>query len=247
MSDFSIVLSGQKVRLNLDNDYYGAEFWERIESMQYWPDTQWFISRFCDSRTDFLNIGAANGAMTLLAGICGANVNSYEPDPVIYSVLKNNIELNTHLSEKIFIHNSAISDRRQELTFSNRMNQDTAVSIMLKAKLKPLEPYKNFGSRWKSKCLICKAIGFTPLGDVQGGHGCKNCELKSTANKLRKDEKIAIRFMLDHGLKPLVSYKNSNAKWKSKCTKCKKIVYPTFGSVQFTDSKCEYCAGNKVD
>lgn len=130
---------------------------------------------------------------------------------------------------------------------SNRMNQDTAVSIMLKAKLKPLEPYKNSGSRWKSKCLTCKAIGFTPLGDVQSGHGCKTCGLKSTADKLRKDEKIAIRIMLDHGLKPLVSYKNSNAKWKSKCTKCKKIVYPTFGSVQFTDSKCQYCAGNKVD
>lgn len=130
MSDFSIVLSGQKVLLNLDNDYYGAEFWERIESMQYEPDTQWFISQFCDSRTDFLDIGAANGAMTLLAAICGANVNSYEPDPVIYSVLKNNIELNTHLSEKIFIHNSAISDSQQELTFSKGANQEILSSIL---------------------------------------------------------------------------------------------------------------------
>jgi FkbM family methyltransferase len=130
MQDFSIVLLGQRVRLNLDNDYYGAEFWKRIESIQYEPDTQWFISQFCDSHTDFLDIGAANGAMTLLAAICGASVNAYEPDPVIFSVLKNNVELNTYVSEKITIHNCAISDSQQELTFSKGANQEILSSIL---------------------------------------------------------------------------------------------------------------------
>jgi len=130
MAYFSILLSGQKVILDLDNDYYGAEFWEKIESKDYEPDTQWFISKFCDSRTDFLDIGAANGAMTLLSAIFGANVNAYEPDPVIYSVLKNNIELNAHLRKKISIHPAAISDSQQEITFSKGANQEILANIL---------------------------------------------------------------------------------------------------------------------
>lgn len=130
---------------------------------------------------------------------------------------------------------------------ANRMNEDAAISIMLNAGLKPLEPYKNSVSRWKSICLKCNNIGFTPLGDVRGGHGCYQCGIKATADSRRKDEGIAIQIMLDHGYQPLEPYENSNAKWKSKCVKCKKTVYPTFGSVQYADTQCEYCAGNKID
>lgn len=127
------------------------------------------------------------------------------------------------------------------------MDEQTAISIMLEAGLKPMEPYKNSISRWKSVCLRCNNIGFTSLSDVRGGHGCNKCGIKATADSLRKNESSAIQIMIDHGFQPMEPYKNSNTKWKSKCIKCAKTVYPTFGSVQYYDSKCEYCAGNKVD
>lgn len=130
---------------------------------------------------------------------------------------------------------------------SNRMPEKEAVEFMLKAGLKPLEPYKNSTSKWKCKCLTCKSIVFPMFSDVKSGHGCYQCGVKATANSRRKDEKLAIQVMLDHGFKPLEPYKNSNARWKCKCTKCAKICHPTFGSVQLQDSQCEYCAGNKVD
>jgi FkbM family methyltransferase len=130
MSDFNIVLSGTKVFLNLENDYYGAEYWQRIESMQYEPDTQWFISQFCDSQTDFLDIGAANGAITLLASICGAKVNAFEPDPQIFSVLEKNVELNNELSKRIVLNLAAISDKKHELTFSAGANPEILSSIL---------------------------------------------------------------------------------------------------------------------
>ena len=130
---------------------------------------------------------------------------------------------------------------------SNRMPEKEAVAIMLKAGFKVLEPYKNANAKWKCKCLTCKSIVFPMLTSVQGGHGCYQCGIKTVADKSRKDEKVAIQVMLDHGYQPLVPYKGSNAKWKCKCLKCAKIIYPTFGSVQYGDTQCEYCAGNKVD
>lgn len=130
---------------------------------------------------------------------------------------------------------------------ANRMPEKVAVAIMLKAGFKVLEPYKNANAKWKCKCLTCKSIVFPMFTSVQDGHGCLNCSWKSNADKNRKDEKVAIKVMLDHGFQPLVPYKSSNAKWKCKCTKCARISYPTFGSVQLQDSQCEYCAGNKVD
>lgn len=130
MSDFNIVMSGTKVFLNLENDYYGADYWQRIESLRYEPDTQWFIAQFCNSQTDFLDIGAANGAMTLLASICGAKVTAFEPDPQIFSVLKKNVELNLELSQRIVLNCSAISDSKQELTFSAGANPEILSSIL---------------------------------------------------------------------------------------------------------------------
>jgi len=130
---------------------------------------------------------------------------------------------------------------------SNRMPEKEAVVFMLEAGFKVLEPYKNANAKWKCKCMNCKTIVFPILSDVKGGHGCLNCSWKSNADKSRKDEKVAIQVMLDHGYQPLEPYKHSNAKWKCKCLRCAKIIYPTFGSVQFQNSQCGYCAGNIVD
>ena len=130
MSDLSIVWSGHKILLNLENDYYGAEFWQRIESMEYEPDTQWFISQFCNAQTDFIDIGAANGAMTLLASICGATVSAFEPDPKIYSVLEKNVEMNPELSKRIKLNSAAISDSQQEVKFSKGANPEILSSIL---------------------------------------------------------------------------------------------------------------------
>lgn len=130
---------------------------------------------------------------------------------------------------------------------SNRMPEKEAVAFMLKAGFKPLEPYKNSVSKWKCKCITCKSIVFPIFGDVRGGHGCVICGYKAGADKKRKDEKVAIQVMLDHGYQPLEPYKHSNAQWKCKCLKCAKIIYPTFGTVQYMDSQCGYCAGNIVD
>jgi DnaJ-domain-containing protein 1 len=39
------------------------------------------VSKNSNPEVDFMDIGAANGAMTILAALQGARVKSYEPDP----------------------------------------------------------------------------------------------------------------------------------------------------------------------
>ncbi len=55
------------------------------------------------------------------------------------------------------------------------MDDKSANKIMLEAKLKPLEPYKNARTPWKSRCLKCKNIVTPMLSNVQKERGCQFC------------------------------------------------------------------------
>jgi FkbM family methyltransferase len=121
----SVKLNGKNVDVDLTGDYYGAEFWNRVSSRRYEPDTVGFIEDRCDENTDFMDIGAANGAMTLIAALSGARVVSYEPDPRIHRVLEKNVSLNKSLSDLIEIKNEAISSTKGKLNFIN--GQDSSV------------------------------------------------------------------------------------------------------------------------
>ena len=52
-----------------------------------------------------------------------------------------------------------------------------ALSIAKKAKLEPLEPYKNARTKWKCKCLKCGEIVTPTYHNLeQGNGGCLNCQ-----------------------------------------------------------------------
>ena len=108
---------GKDIQVDINGDYYGEDFWTKISNNRWEPDTFNFISTYCDSSTHFLDIGAANGAMSLAAAIKGANVTSYEPDPIIFSVLKRNVELNENLSKLIQLKNGGISSKSGLIKF----------------------------------------------------------------------------------------------------------------------------------
>jgi hypothetical protein len=118
----------------------------------------------------------------------------------------------------------------------------TALNIMLKAGLEPLEPYKNNYSSWKSRCLKCQKIVSPSYSSIQQGQGsCVYC----ARNKI--DENDAIKVMLSSKLKPLEPYERNGKPWKSQCINCKKIVSPTFSAIQQGQGGCVYCSGKKVD
>jgi len=125
----------------------------------------------------------------------------------------------------------------------HKVDPKDAVKIMKKAKLQPLEDFVSVESKWKCKCLKCGEIVY-PLyaGIKQGNGGCYECGLLQTAKTNTLSKKETSEMMLKAKLKPLEAYKGMHNRWKCKCLKCGKIVYPTLGNVSTGHSGCRYCA-----
>ena len=116
---------------------------------------------------------------------------------------------------------------------------------MLKAGLKPLEPYKGAGTKWKSQHIECGKIVY-PRYDkiVQGQQGCKSCGYDRSSDKRKIAHKTAKVLMLKAGLKPLEPYKGAGSPWNCKCLICKKNSSPTLASVKKCTG-CKYCSLKK--
>lgn len=112
-------------------DPYGESFWKSIESREYEPDTVGFLEHNLDANSILMDIGAANGAMTMIAANLGSQVISYEPDPTMFAILKRNIELNKELSERITIINSGISNSQGKIEFSSKTDNSIFSSIVV--------------------------------------------------------------------------------------------------------------------
>ena len=119
---------------------------------------------------------------------------------------------------------------------------EAAVALMLAANIKPLEPYKDSGTRWKSQCLVCKKnISPTYNTVQQRGSACKYCAKKFI------DPEDAIGAMRKAKLEPLVPYPGSQKPWLCKCLRCNREVQPALTSIQSGQKGCVYCGGKKVD
>ena len=108
---------------------------------------------------------------------------------------------------------------------AKKLDPKVAEAVMLKAGLKPLEPYRNSKTSWKCKCMKCKKIVSPKFSGIkQGRGGCIHCGYEARVMPTKYLEKEAVLIMLKVGLKPLVPYKNSHFAWKCRCLKCHKIV-----------------------
>jgi FkbM family methyltransferase len=117
--------------VDLEQDPYGEEFWKNIESRRYEPDTVGFLEDNLTSESIFIDIGAANGAMTIIAALLGSEVVSYEPDPTMFDVLKRNLELNQIIKQKVTLSNSGISNKPSTLEFNANADSSILSSIVV--------------------------------------------------------------------------------------------------------------------
>jgi FkbM family methyltransferase len=118
------------LRIDVLGDNYGLEFWKSFESGNYEPDTLKFLETRVNSETVFLDIGAANGALTLLGAALGATVRAYEPHLQIFTVLKRNIELNSNECSKVEIYNCGISNEEKWLEFGKESDRSVFSEIV---------------------------------------------------------------------------------------------------------------------
>jgi len=129
-----------------------------------------------------------------------------------------------------------------------KLDPKVAEKVMLKAGLKPSEPYINNVTKWKCKCLKCGATVYPRQKEIQRGNGgCKNCGIEKQANSKKLSSKKVVAVMLKAGLKPLEPYKSSRSSWKCKCLVCKKTLTTSYHSVAYHKTGCRYCNNKKKE
>ena len=95
--------------LDPDIDYYGDSYWQRVSGKTYEPDTMVFLENNLNSTTDFVDVGAATGAMSIIAGKLGARVLSFEAVPRVCKIAQSHIDSNPDIAGRIILRNKAIS------------------------------------------------------------------------------------------------------------------------------------------
>ena len=119
---------------------------------------------------------------------------------------------------------------------------DEAVQIMKLAGFQPLTKYPGARKAWRCKCLTCNRKVYPQLSSVKNrGSGCVYCSNRKV------DAKDAKKLMLEIGLRPLEPFPGAVKKWKCRCESCKRVVTPTYSSVQGGQGGCRFCADWGID
>ena len=109
-------------------DLNGDEFWAKVLNKTYEPDTMTFLENNISADTDFIDIGAAQGAISLVAASLGAKVLAFEPVPSYFRKSFNNILSNPSIASQVDLQNKAISCKKGNLYLA-KTNPDVLSSI----------------------------------------------------------------------------------------------------------------------
>jgi hypothetical protein len=124
-----------------------------------------------------------------------------------------------------------------------------ATKIFLSNNRKPLQPYINSKTPWKSQCKICGTIGSPTLTIIKvRGNNCKKCGSIRTADAKKMSQQQAQQIYKKSGMKLLETYKFVNSQsLKCQCLKCNRIVKRPLASVKRNKNGCGYCVGTMVE
>ena len=115
--------------------------------------------------------------------------------------------------------------------------------IMVKAGLTPLVAYPGSDKGWLCRCNKCKREVTPAYGSIKVGQGgCKWCKDKNPW----VDPVDAYKLMMQNQIQPLGPFKNSHAKWKSRCLRCEKTIFPSYHAIR-QGGGCKFCAPTFVD
>jgi len=125
---------------------------------------------------------------------------------------------------------------------ASRTSESDAIKILLKLGLKPLEPFQNSKTKWKSVHLECGTECYPTLERVKLGQvSCPNCRYKKVAESLKFSNQKAVEIMRKAGYEPTEKYVNALTKWPCKHLKCGALVSPTLNQIQNGQGGCLSC------
>ena len=124
---------------------------------------------------------------------------------------------------------------------AKKLDPKVAVEVMLKAGLKPLEPYKNSITNWKCLCNSCGNTVYPKYDKIKSGRsGCRDCAFKKNGENRKLSSSHVAEVMNQANFEPMEPYIGADKKWKCKCLKCGAISYPRLASVK-KGTKCSIC------
>jgi len=127
---------------------------------------------------------------------------------------------------------------------NKRTSHNVAEKYMLKAGLKPLEPYRTAHLEWKCRCLVCSRIITTTYWSVKNTKSSKlGC---ATCKGVKVDLKKVMKKMKEAKLKPLEPYQNNAYLWKCKHIECGETVYVPYKEIQAGQGGCGICRYKKT-
>jgi hypothetical protein len=128
--------------------------------------------------------------------------------------------------------NKCAIERRMVTT----LDVDEVMAKIQEFNLEPLEPFVNYSTPWRCRCLRCNREVKPTWGRLmRSGSGCSYCSRK------RVDLNDALSRLELRKLTPLVEFPGANKPWLCKCKVCDSEVTPRYADLK-SQSGCVYCA-----
>jgi FkbM family methyltransferase len=128
-----------KLTLDPEIDFYGDSFWQSISQKTYEPDTMAFLETYVDANTDFIDVGAATGAMSFIAASLGARVLAFEAIPRVFEIAQLHLSCNPKFANQVNLQNKAISSRPGTLQLGKKADPSVLASISNEEVINPDE------------------------------------------------------------------------------------------------------------
>lgn len=152
------VRDGKKYTVVGDHDW----FWRQFADGEWEPRTFEIFDKCLDPKKNFLDIGAWIGPTTLYAAPRAKQVYAFEPDPIAYRSLVQNIELNH--AKNVVPYPVAVSDSWKGIPFGAKTGFGDSMSSVLWAK----DTDRQVASVPLEGLIIDLAPGFIKI-DIEGG------------------------------------------------------------------------------
>ena len=130
---------------------------------------------------------------------------------------------------------------------TKKIDSKVAEQVMIRAGLKPLEPYKNSITRWKCLHIACGTIVFPQYNAVRMGQGgCRPCSFKKTGLASRMSPEEALKKLQRQKLELVGKYKwvDRRTSFQIKCLLCSKVSNVNWGTLgkKGRNKGCEKCS-----
>jgi len=119
---FHLIIKPRPIKIKLHGK--PIKIFGRIQYLLFWSNcyesnTYKIYDKFLDKNHSYIDIGAFVGATTLYCAHLAKKVYAIEPDPIAFSELEKNVNLNPRLIEKIDLHKKCINEKSGKVRFGS--------------------------------------------------------------------------------------------------------------------------------